>query len=180
GASWLQGTTLPTMNDRELERLYDAYASGVFRYLVTFTKTEADARDLLQDLFIKLACGTTQESWQSEKAWLYRLAHNLAVDWLRRRKVRRATEVRLLQELADGCQLADDPDARLLGERFTDALRSLPAEQGRVMHLKLCDGLTFEEIAEAQGIPINTAASRYRYALEKLRALLRPLYEELT
>ena len=44
---------------------------------------------------------------------------------------------------------------------------------------KLWEGLTFEAIAEACGIPLNTAASRYRYGLDKLRARLRPLYEEI-
>jgi len=71
------------MNDSELERIYDAHASGLFHYLVTFTKAEADARDLLQELFIRLARGSVKEM-QSEKAFLYRLAHNLAIDWLRR------------------------------------------------------------------------------------------------
>ena len=73
------------MNDRELERLYDAHASGLFHYLVTFTKTEADARDLLQEIFIKLARGVKM-GVQSEKAFLFRLAHNLAIDWMRRRR----------------------------------------------------------------------------------------------
>jgi RNA polymerase sigma-70 factor (ECF subfamily) len=45
--------------------------------------------------------------------------------------------------------------------------------------LKLWEGLTFEQIAEALDIPANTAASRYRYGLDKLRGLLRPIYEEL-
>lgn len=168
------------MTDCELERLYDAHASGLFHYLVTFTKTEADARDLLQELFIKLARGAAREAVQSERAWVFRLAHNLAVDWLRRRKVRWDTEERLLRELSGGHQLAHDPDARVFAERFAEAMRTLPEEQRTVMQLKLWDELTFEEIAEAQGIPLNTAASRHRYALEKLRTLLRPLYEELT
>jgi RNA polymerase sigma-70 factor (ECF subfamily) len=168
------------MNDRELERLYDAHASGLFHYLVSFTQTEADARDLLQELFIKLARGSSCDAVLSQKAWLFRMAHNLALDWLRRRKVRWDTEDRLLRELAGGQQLAHDPDARLLAERFAEAMRALPEEQRAVMQLKLWDGLTFEEIATAQGIPLNTAASRHRYALEKLRTLLRPLYEELS
>jgi RNA polymerase sigma-70 factor (ECF subfamily) len=168
------------MHDRELERLYDAHASGLFHYLVTFTKTETDARDLLQELFVKLARGASRDGVRSEKAWLFRLAHNLAIDWLRRRKVRWDAEERLLRELSGGHQLAHDPDARALAEHFTEAMRALPEEQRTVMQLKLWDGLTFEEIAEAQGVPLNTIASRHRYALEKLRAILRPLYEELT
>ena len=166
------------MTDHELERLYDAHASGLFHYLVTFTKTEADARDLLQELFIKLARGVKTEL-QSEKAFLYRLAHNLAIDWLRRRKTRWDSEERLMKELADGTQVEPDPDAALLALGFADAMKTLPDEQRTIIQLKLWDGLTFEEIAEAQGIPLNTAASRYRYGLDKLRTLLRPLYEEL-
>ena len=167
------------MNNHELERLYDAHASGLFHYLVTFTKTEADARDLLQEIFIRLARGESR-GMQSDKAFLYRLAHNLAIDWLRRRKVRWDSEEQLIRELeSGGDQRAPQPDAALLALRFAAALKSLPDEQRTVVQLKLWDGLTFEEIADAQGIPLNTVASRHRYALAKLRTLLRPLYEEL-
>jgi RNA polymerase sigma-70 factor (ECF subfamily) len=89
------------MNDRELERIYDAHASGLFHYLVTFTKAETDARDLLQELFIKLAQGNRIEP-RSAKAFLYRLAHNLAIDWLRRRAARTETEGRLFRRYRIG------------------------------------------------------------------------------
>jgi RNA polymerase sigma-70 factor (ECF subfamily) len=55
----------------------------------------------------------------------------------------------------------------------------LPADQRAVLHLKLWEALTFEQIAETLGIPPNTAASRYRYGIDKLRTLLRPVYEEM-
>ena len=57
------------------------------------------------------------------------------------------------------------------------ALAELPEEQRAVVHLKIWEDLTFAEIAEALGISANTAASRYRYALDKLEGLLRPLCE---
>ena len=72
-----------------------------------------------------------------------------------------------------------DPDAAEFARRVQRALDDLPPDQRSVAHLKLWQGLTFEEIASVQGIPLNTAASRYRYAIEKLRSLLRPLYEEI-
>jgi RNA polymerase sigma-70 factor (ECF subfamily) len=59
------------------------------------------------------------------------------------------------------------------------ALSELPEEQRAVLHLKLWEGLTFEEIAAALDISPNTAASRYRYGLDKLRDRLRPLHEEM-
>jgi RNA polymerase sigma-70 factor (ECF subfamily) len=166
------------MNDRNLERLYDAYASGLFHYLVTFTKTEADAQDLLQEIFIRLARGEKVDL-QNEQAYLFRLAHNLAIDWLRRRKVRWDSREQLLREKDGGETRAVDPDAQSLAIALAEALKTLPAEQRTIAQLKLWDGLTFEEIAEIQNIPLNTAASRYRYALEKLRTLLRPLYKDL-
>ena len=54
-----------------------------------------------------------------------------------------------------------------------------PIDQRAVVHLKLWSGLTFDAIAEMLEIPLNTAASRYRYGLDKLRERLRPLYEEI-
>jgi RNA polymerase sigma-70 factor (ECF subfamily) len=98
---------------------------------------------------------------------------------MRRRKTRWDSEERLLREVEDGLQTLPDPDALALARCFAQAMKSLPAEQRTIVQLKLWDGLTFEEIAEAQKIPLNTAASRYRYGLDKLRTLLRPIYEEL-
>ena len=55
----------------------------------------------------------------------------------------------------------------------------LPSEQRAVLHLKLWEGLTFEAVGETLSISSNTAASRYRYGLDKLRARLRPIYDEI-
>jgi RNA polymerase sigma-70 factor (ECF subfamily) len=62
----------------------------------------------------------------------------------------------------------DRPDDRLALEK---ALRALPPEQREVIHLKVFEGHSFHEIAELTGESINTGASRYRYAMEKLRAM---------
>ncbi|MGD9748743.1 MAG: RNA polymerase sigma factor, partial [Verrucomicrobiales bacterium] len=71
-------------------------------------------------------------------------------------------------------------DQGLVEDALAKAMEALPDDQRSVVHLKLVEGLTFEEISRAQGIPLNTAASRYRYALDKLRSCLRPLYKELS
>jgi RNA polymerase sigma-70 factor (ECF subfamily) len=55
---------------------------------------------------------------------------------------------------------------------------ALPEDQRAVVHLKIWEDMTFAQIGETLGLPANTAASRYRYALEKLEALLRPLQNE--
>jgi len=76
-------------------------------------------------------------------------------------------------EITDGVELPGWAD--LSG---VDALVG-PEEQRAIVHLKLWEQMTFAQIAESLDIPANTAASRYRYGLDKLQALLRPLYEEL-
>ncbi len=177
------------MTTRDLEDLYDAHAGGLYHYFVAFTRREAEARDLLQDLFVKLARVSKPSDLRNEKAWVYRLAHGVAVDAWRRAQVRGKHETQAqatAEEAEDGGTAAVfakdgvDPDAAVMARQLEEALKALPQEQRSVLQLRLWDQMTFEEVAAAQDIPLNTAASRYRYALEKLRVLLRPLYEELT
>jgi RNA polymerase sigma-70 factor (ECF subfamily) len=163
---------------RQISALYDAHAAGLFYYLVGMLNSEAEAKDLLQELFLKLQ-HQGLPAVKSERAWLTRLAHNLALDWLRRHHTRRSAEERSASEPQPLFQSAADPDTAEFARRVQTALDELPPEQRSVAHLKLWQGLTFEEIATAQGIPLNTAASRYRYAIDKLRTLLRPLYDEI-
>lgn len=73
----------------------------------------------------------------------------------------------------------ENPDEGAFREALSTALGELPPDQRAALHLKLWEGFTFEQIAKALGIQPNTAASRYRYGIDKLRALLRPLYNEI-
>jgi RNA polymerase sigma-70 factor (ECF subfamily) len=163
----------------ELERLYDEHAPALFAFLLNLTRHEADTRDLLQEVFIKLARDAQLLAGvREERAFLVRLAHNAAIDLMRRRGTRERVKENLT-EIIPPFAPADDPDEQLFRNELAATLAELPEEQRAVAHLKLWGGLTFEEIAAALEIPSNTAASRYRYALDKMRDRLRPLYEEL-
>ena len=74
---------------------------------------------------------------------------------------------------------ATDPDEAEFRGQLAAALEELPPEQRTVVQLKLWERLTFEEIAAVLELSPNTVASRYRYAIDKLRARLRPLYDEI-
>ena len=164
----------------DIERLYDEHAQVLFAFLLNFTRHEADTRDLLQELFIKLAKRPELlDGVRDERAFLLRLAHNLAIDLIRRRGTREKNYEQLAREPLAVFAPTDAPDEGAFREALAAALGELPAEQREVVHLKLWEGLTFEQIAELLGIPLNTAASRYRYGLDKLRARLRPLYDEI-
>jgi RNA polymerase sigma-70 factor (ECF subfamily) len=167
-------------DDLELERLYDEHAQGLFGFLLSFTRSEEDTRDVLQEVFIKLARQPELlHGARDERAFLVRLAHNTAIDLMRRRGARQKYHEQLAAEPAPMFAPSDDPDEAAFRAALTAALQELPPDQRSVVHLKLWEGLTFEQIADALGIPLNTAASRYRYGLDKLRAHLRPLYEEI-
>ncbi len=166
--------------DLELERLYDAHAQALFGFLLNFTRNEADTRDLLQEVFIKLARQPgLLAGVREERAFLIRLAHNAAIDLLRRRGTRDRIYEQLAGEPTAPFAPAADADEQAFREALSAALGELPPDQRAVVHLKLWEDLTFEEIADALEISPNTAASRYRYALDKLRARLRPLYDEM-
>jgi RNA polymerase sigma-70 factor (ECF subfamily) len=164
----------------DLERLYDAHAQALFAFLLNLTRNDADTRDLLQEVFVKLAQkpGMLREVREA-RAFLIRLAHNLAIDLIRRRAARERNYEQLAGDNAALFAASAEPDEQAFRDALTQALGELPPEQRAVLHLKLWEGLTFEQIADALDIPPNTAASRYRYGLDKLRDRLRPLYEEL-
>ena len=164
----------------DFERLYDEHAQAVFAFLLNFTQNEADTRDLLQELFIRLAKRPELlEDVREERAFLLRLAHNLAIDLIRRRGAREKYCEQLSGEIPSVFAPTPEADETAFREALSAALGELPPDQRAAVHLKLWEGLTFEQIAELLGIPLNTAASRYRYGLDKLRARLRPLYDEI-
>jgi len=161
-----------------LEQLYDAHAQALYAFALDLSRNEADAADILQEIFCRLAAKPSLlNGIRDERAFLLRMVYTRVVDASRRKAVRQrhAEEEQKHPLFAE----SDDPDETEFRERLAQALNELPAEQRAVVHLKLWQGLTFEEIAETFAIPANTAASRYRYGLDKLRALLRPLYEEI-
>lgn len=163
-----------------LERLYDEHSQALFAFLLNFTRNETDTRDLLQEIFIKLARQPNLlKGVREERAFLIRLAHNLAIDLMRRRGTREKNYAQLADEIASVFTPNTDPDENSFREALEKALADLPAEQRAVVHLKLWGELTFEQIADALEIPPNTAASRFRYGIDKLRERLRPLYEEI-
>jgi len=164
----------------ELGRLYDEHAQPLYAFLLNFTRDESDTHDLLQEIFVKLARHPELlDGARDERAFLIRLAHNAAIDLIRRRGTRERTRENFAAETITPFMPASNPDEQAFRTGLAEALAELPPDQRAVVHPKLWEGLTFEQIAVALNIPPNTAASRYRYGLDKLRDRLRPLYEEI-
>ena len=168
------------MRGPDLRRLYDEHAQSLYAFLLNLTRNEADTHDVLQEIFAKLAREMDLlAKVRDERAFLIRLAHNAAIDLIRRRGTRERVKENFAAEKISPFAPTNDPDEKCFRAELAEALDELPPDQRAVVHLKLWEGLTFEEIATALEISPNTAASRYRYGLDKLRDRLRPLYEEI-
>src|SRR6202142_3984496 len=95
----------------EIERLYDKHAQPLFAFLLNFTREESDTRDLLQEIFVKLARDEKLlANARDERAFLIRLAHNAAIDLMRRRGTREKTKENFAAEKISLFAPANDPD----------------------------------------------------------------------
>lgn len=129
----------------------------------------ADAEDVVQEGFVRF--WRTRERARDPAAYLYACVRNCALHWQRsgmRRSRREEAAARPEAETLFTGPLEQD-ERRVA---IAAALASLPEGQREVLVMKIWGGLSFPQIAEALGMPANTAASRYRYALAKLREQL--------
>jgi RNA polymerase sigma-70 factor (ECF subfamily) len=148
-----------------IAELYDRFGDRLYRYALMILADPAAAADAVQQVFVGLL--RTKTAVDSDQRYLRRAVRNECYSTYRRR--RRDPETPPEPFLESVAASDDNPDERIAIEQ---AMRVLPAEQREVIHLKLYEGMTFQEIADLLGESKNTIASRYRYAIEKMREQL--------
>ncbi len=167
-------------SNQNLEEIYDRHSDALYAFLISFSRDEDLTFDSIQEIFRKIARRPQLlDGVLNERAFLIRLAHRQAIDLIRRQQTAHRNRNRYAEQNTDPFAGTPDPDESAFRQALADGLQSLPPEQRAVVHLKLWEQFTFEEIAQSLEISPNTAASRYRYGRDKLRALLRPLYNEI-
>src|SRR5580698_4398088 len=98
----------------DIERLYDEHAPSLFAFLLNFTRNESETRDLLQEIFVKIAREPDLfRKVRNERAYLIRLARNSAVDSMRRRDSRERAKENVAVEQVSIFAPAADPDEEL-------------------------------------------------------------------
>jgi RNA polymerase sigma-70 factor (ECF subfamily) len=161
------------------ERLYSRHKGSLYRYLQRMCRNPETANDLFQEVWSKLIASRERyEARAKFTTFLFRIAHNCVVDHYRRNTRHQARREALdaVEEQLPAAEF-EGPDARLaehqLRTEFRHALDALPAEQRHVFVLYEESGLSLEEIGGITGVTMETAKSRLRYALTKLRATLK-------
>jgi RNA polymerase sigma-70 factor (ECF subfamily) len=150
----------------DVRRLYDQHGAALLVYACSFVVDAALAEDMVHQVFVKLLQGQTSMP-EAPLAYLYRAVRNTALN--ARRNGLRETALD-----ADSPLFVHRGGNRETALALQAALAELPEEQREVVVMKIWSGMTLEEVAAATGVSLNTAASRYRYALEKLRERLKP------
>lgn len=168
---------------RAFETLFDRYEEMLRRHLARIVRDDAATQDLLQETFLRV--WTRAEQWDGRgtfKAWLYRIATNLAFNHLRSVRRRREQPLSVPNEWDDEEEyaipawlidaLAPDPDAALESgeqrERLRRLVERLPEEKREVFHLVHEMEMSMRDAADELGIPEGTVKSRLYYAKRRL------------
>lgn len=154
------------------DQLVRRHQKQIWRLVWRYVKRDADAADVTQQAFVRAFKGMAAfRGTSSVRSWLYRIAINCALSWLRDHKREQPSEI-------DDSALSEAAPAptQLIATQDTAALRAaiekLPPKQKLVLELRVFDDLSFKEVAELAECTENTAKVNFHYAVKKLRELL--------
>lgn len=162
-------------NADAFDQLYRRHKGPLFRYLLRQCRDARAAEELFQDVWLNLVRARSGYVVTARfSTYLYRLAHNRLIDHYRRRTPAALVSFdddESASELPAGREAEPHVayEAKAQAARVLQVLEALPAAQREAFVLQHEAGLTLEEIAEATGVPRETAKSRLRYAMAKLR-----------
>ncbi len=159
-------------DNKALCRIYRKYRTDLLKLAALLLHNAGDAEDVVHDVFVSFAqSGERLKLSGSSKGYLLTCVANSARN--RNRARQRKQTVGLDEAAAVVSESATPEQWVTYGEelqRWSDALATLPYEQREVVTLHLRAGMKFRQIAHLQGVSVNTAKGRYRYALAKLRS----------
>lgn len=165
-------------SDHDFGILFERYKNQLYGYLMKMIpESKTDVDDVFQKTWIKVMLKLPFYNTSSGhfQAWLFRIGHNLSIDFFRSRK--RLKEHLSMDTLEDYMTpiSKERPAAEMMNREIAfavgTALDQLSTEQREVFLLRQ-QGLSFKEIASIQKCPLNTALARMQYAVKKLREIL--------
>jgi len=154
----------------QVEHLFNTARNDVYYYTLSFGLTAAEAQEITQDVFLRLYVALKKgDAIESPRGWLFRAAHNLALNEVRRKTTRR------LFALISGHSEVDhteNAEQRLIrkqtARRIRDALSTLSHKERLCLHLR-AEGLRYADIAKTTGVGLSTVSVFLSRAIRKLR-----------
>ena len=167
-------------NEKAFEVLLRRHKSKIYSTIFTIVKDQYIAEDLMQDVFIKIIDIIRSGRYNEEGKfiqWASRMAHNLAIDNFRRNKRYPTIVLEDGMNVFNSLHFAEETveEVRIKNETHTslrNMIQTLPEPQREVLLMRHYAEMSFQEIAEATGVSINTSLGRMRYALINLRKLI--------
>lgn len=159
------------MTPPDWSELYEQHAAPLLLYARQWLPRPSDAEDAVQDAFVRLIRSPRQFD-EKPVPVLYQAVKWACLDRIRKETRRDQREEQVLEPEPGVSLFETHLEQRERREALEAAVKRLPDEQREVVTLKIWGDLGFREIAGVLGISINTAASRYRYALKKLGQML--------
>ena len=166
---------IPTINEYEsrLADLYEEYYDKVARYVYVHIGNREEAEDIAGEVFLKAlqSLKSYREQGIPMQGWLFRIAHNLTVDYLRKMDKRRTVPIDSVV-LSGNDNPVDTAEKNIEFERVTEAMRQLTTEQREVINLRFFGGLTSKEVGGILGKGDGAVREMQRAAIEKLRGIM--------
>ena len=154
------------------DQIVRRHQKGVWYLVRRYVKRDADASDVTQQAFVRAFKGLVAfRGAATVRSWLYRIAINCALSWLRDHRREEPTEI-----AEDALVETNAAPAKIMGgqegAQLRAAVRQLPPKQRLVLELRVFDDLSFKEVAELAECTENTAKVNFHYAVKRLRELL--------
>lgn len=185
-------SSLTQLNDRDLvkkylngsqasiETLVLRHKTRIFSYIMMHVKNRAIAEDIFQDTFFKVIRTLKRGRYNEEGKflpWVYRIAHNLVIDYFRKNKrmsiVDGGEDFDIFDLIStDNTNAEQKIVKKQISESVKELIQHLPDEQKEVLMMRLYYDMSFKEIASMTDVSINTALGRMRYALINLRKII--------
>ncbi|MCM1299865.1 MAG: RNA polymerase sigma factor [Firmicutes bacterium] len=150
---------------KAFEEIYTDLKAPIMTVILRITGSREKAEDIFQDTFVKVFKNPPSENLEKPKAYIYKIAVNLAVDGLRKEKpeapLEDFEEILSYKETDHGLKID-----------IENALNKLPLNQRQAVTLHINGGLTFREIGEIIGAPTGTVIWRYQKAISRLKSIL--------
>ena len=171
--------------------LVERYAKQLYNFILRMLRDKTESEDVLQEVFLRVIQNIHRYKMRGLfKSWIFTIANKLTISELRKKSRRRTLSIEEYADRRENTKLqafladtGNTPDSaaekKEIGEKVKRAIDSLPFEQKQVLIMRHYSGLSFKEIADTVGCPLNTALGRMHYALKNVRRELEEVASEL-